>query len=515
MGDVMRFSGLGLMALVLVGCGGTERDERLSALEAQVDAASAQQTSDLEAAQQALLLELAELRARFDGFDPADAGVLAAEIDAIDATVQTTAADLTARMETLEAQAEVLAGRVTALEEADALTAETLTTIQTDVSDNYVTAASIEGVVRVTDLQPDYEDVAALVADLLDARDRVADLEDSGADAEEVTALADALTELTEDVGGLADVDLELDARLTTVEADYASQDGLADLESSLDAISADYLTSADLDSLQSDLDIISSDYVTSGELGSLQSELDNISGDYVTSGELSSLQNDVDNISGDYVTSGELSSLQSDVDSISGDYVSDSRFTTLENDVSTISGDYIASDIFSILEGDVDTISSDYLTSDDYIDLAEQLEATESLVLLGAPQIIRLSCNGTTSTHTRLNLAVSSVPDDASAIVANLYTFSSSRDDHVNHHFGRTALSGTTWDNEPWNRNIPMSDVSITHQGDSAGNFHYGHGHGSNIIPLKSNGTFDASMCRGYSRGTHYVTIQVNGYYR
>ena len=234
-----------------------------------------------------------------------------------------------------------------------------------------------------------------------------------------------------------------------------------------------------------------------------------------MTSGELSSLQSDLDVISSDYVTSGELGSLQSDVDSITADYVSDSRFTTLENDVATISGDYITGDIFSILEGDVDTISSDYLTSDDYVDLAEQIEGTESLTLLDTPQIIRLSCNGVASTQTKLNQAVTSVPDDASAIVVNLYSFNNTRDDHVNHHFGRTVISGTTWDNEPWNRNIPMSDVSITHQGDLAGDFYYGQGHGSNLIPLKANGTFDASMCRGYSRGTHYVTIQVNGYYR
>jgi hypothetical protein len=39
----MRISGLGLMALVLVGCGGKERDDRLSALEASISDSSAQQ----------------------------------------------------------------------------------------------------------------------------------------------------------------------------------------------------------------------------------------------------------------------------------------------------------------------------------------------------------------------------------------------------------------------------------------------------------------------------------------
>ncbi|MFT6817383.1 MAG: hypothetical protein ACJATT_001190, partial [Myxococcota bacterium] len=232
--------------------------------------------------------------------------------------------------------------------------------------------------------------------------------------------------------------------------------------------------------------------YATSSDVGQVQDSVDMIASDYATSSDVGQVQDSVDMIASDYVTSGELGSLQSDVDSITADY--------------------ITGDIFSILEGDVDSISSDYLTSDDYIDLADQLEATASLVLLDSPQIIRLSCRASVSIT---NQAVSSVPDDASAIVANLYSFNSSRDDHVNHHFGRTTVAGTTWDNEPWNRNIRLSDVSITHQGDLAGDFYYGQGHGSNIIPLKANGTFDASLCRGYSRGTHYVTIQVNGYYR
>ncbi|MGK0344602.1 MAG: hypothetical protein ACI855_000666, partial [Myxococcota bacterium] len=253
-----------------------------------------------------------------------------------------------------------------------------------------------------------------------------------------------------------------------------------------------DYATSSDVGQVQDSVDMIASDYATSSDVGQVQDSVDMIASDYATSSDVGQVQDSVDMIASDYVTSGELGSLQSDVDSITADY--------------------ITGDIFSILEGDVDSISSDYLTSDDYIDLADQLEATASLVLLDSPQIIRLSCRASVSIT---NQAVSSVPDDASAIVANLYSFNSSRDDHVNHHFGRTTVAGTTWDNEPWNRNIRLSDVSITHQGDLAGDFYYGQGHGSNIIPLKANGTFDASLCRGYSRGTHYVTIQVNGYYR
>ena len=107
-------------------------------------------------------------------------------------------------------------------------------------------------------------------------------------------------------------------------------------------------------------------------------------------------------------------------------------------------------------------------------------------------------------------------VPDDATAILATITTFDSEKNDHVVHSFGRNAdHDDDTWYNTVYDKNTYLNDVMVSHQGDAAGKFYYGHSHGTSIIPLKENGKFDAHLCMGYSRGTHYITLQVYGYIR
>lgn len=129
----------------------------------------------------------------------------------------------------------------------------------------------------------------------------------------------------------------------------------------------------------------------------------------------------------------------------------------------------------------------------------------------LAAPTNIRLTCNGGNQLKADLNPGV---PAGSTAIIANVTTNVSSRNDHATHSFGRNASHATgTYDNGPYDLNTWLNDVLLTHSGDSAGVDYYGRSHGTQIIPLKANGRFDAMTCMGYSTGTHYITIQVYGY--
>ena len=130
----------------------------------------------------------------------------------------------------------------------------------------------------------------------------------------------------------------------------------------------------------------------------------------------------------------------------------------------------------------------------------------------LSTPQKLRWTCNGSNQRANDQN--PSAVPDDATALITNVFTYHDGRNDHVNHSFGRFAShDGTSWDNNVYTDNIVFNDVLITHNGNNAGSDYYGMAHGTQIVPLKSNGAFDANLCHGRSTGTHYVTMQVNGY--
>jgi hypothetical protein len=150
-------------------------------------------------------------------------------------------------------------------------------------------------------------------------------------------------------------------------------------------------------------------------------------------------------------------------------------------------------------------------------LDVAGEIRATGSsglntLHFIDTPANIRLTCSGNTRVY---DITPPNVPSDAKAILVTITTFNSARNDHVVHSFGRNAdHTSYTWDNQVYNLNTYLNDVMVTHEGEIPGNaYYFGHSHGTLIIPLKSNGKFDAQLCMGYTSGTHYITLQVYGY--
>ena len=109
----------------------------------------------------------------------------------------------------------------------------------------------------------------------------------------------------------------------------------------------------------------------------------------------------------------------------------------------------------------------------------------------------------------------ISGLPSDAIAILANVYSYNDAASrDHVVHSFGRYySHDCTTWSGQVYADNAYDNDVMVTQNGDAAASFWYGHGHGSQIIGIKSNYNFDTVLNLGYSAGNHYVTLQVYGY--
>ena len=110
-----------------------------------------------------------------------------------------------------------------------------------------------------------------------------------------------------------------------------------------------------------------------------------------------------------------------------------------------------------------------------------------------------------------------STVPATATAIIVSIDTYDDKRADHMVHSFGRHASHDTNiWRNRPAELNTYLNDVYVTHEGDASTGYYYGHSHGTSIIPLKSDGRFDAFLGLGYNTGSTsraYVTLQVYGY--
>ena len=98
-------------------------------------------------------------------------------------------------------------------------------------------------------------------------------------------------------------------------------------------------------------------------------------------------------------------------------------------------------------------------------------------------------------------------VPGSVKALLVNISTGGTT--DHVVHSFGRYAgHHHHTWSNEVYLKNTYLNDVMISH-------YHsIGFSYGNHILPLKSNGRFDAQLCMGYSGGWHHITLQVIGYF-
>lgn len=126
----------------------------------------------------------------------------------------------------------------------------------------------------------------------------------------------------------------------------------------------------------------------------------------------------------------------------------------------------------------------------------------------------LRLSTQGQRK-YTDLGSPTTKIPSNAKALIGNMYTYDNSRNDHVTSSFGRNAGHTThTWDNQVWDLNTWLNDILITHEGNSAAKYHYGHSHGMQIVPLKSNGKFDAWVKMGSSSSNfHYVNFQVVGW--
>jgi hypothetical protein len=145
------------------------------------------------------------------------------------------------------------------------------------------------------------------------------------------------------------------------------------------------------------------------------------------------------------------------------------------------------------------------------------ELAQSHRIFFIDTPGLIKLSSS---KTEKIFNIEPPRrVPREAIAIIASIQTYhdhATNKADHVNHSFGRNVEHDPySWDNSPFLSNKPFNDVLITHEGNNSGStiFWYGHHHGAQIIPLKSNGLFDAYVNQGYTYGTHYITLQVYGY--
>ena len=127
-------------------------------------------------------------------------------------------------------------------------------------------------------------------------------------------------------------------------------------------------------------------------------------------------------------------------------------------------------------------------------------------------PQNIRTRGRGCrTSKHT----VPSNVPTNAVGVYASITTYSDNRNDHWSSSFGRDYNHDCyTWDNRVYDLNTRLNDVMVTHNGDSAGNNHYGFSHGSSFIPIDGNRQIQMKEGHGHNNNNWaYTTLQVYGY--
>eukprot|EP00056_Hartaetosiga_gracilis_P016124 m.3946 g.3946 ORF g.3946 m.3946 type:complete len:759 (+) comp3774_c0_seq1:60-2336(+) len=143
-------------------------------------------------------------------------------------------------------------------------------------------------------------------------------------------------------------------------------------------------------------------------------------------------------------------------------------------------------------------------------------LSAYSNIKFLDTTDVMRMRWRLTTPTRVTNASPPDTVPDGAKAIQALVYTYQDrGHKDHVVHSFGRSSSHITNpWSGQVYEQNKYINDILITHQGDSAGDYYYGHWHGMQTIPLKDDGTFEAYMCMGKSTSLpHYITLMVIGY--
>ncbi|EDQ88644.1 uncharacterized protein MONBRDRAFT_26291 [Monosiga brevicollis MX1] len=141
------------------------------------------------------------------------------------------------------------------------------------------------------------------------------------------------------------------------------------------------------------------------------------------------------------------------------------------------------------------------------------------NIIYLEAAQRRTISFDPTTRTviNNIAPPAATGIPVTAKALITTIFTYDAPGiSDHVNHLFGRDASTNVnSWDNSIHDNNVYFNDVQITHDGSAGSKNYYGFWHGTQIIPLKANGNFDAILCDGAANdGTpHRVAINIVGY--
>jgi len=393
--------------------------------------------------------------------------------------------------------------------------------LQSDLAqtrDDLATAQSqIDSLQSQVDAMAGADDDTQLTQDVQDLSGRVDDL--SG----RTDTLETTVTDLGDQATGLrTDVDA-LDGRVTAAAARSTLASPLSTVERSItDALGSDFASLSDMAAavlangasatdLKDRVATIEGDYLTSTDKTALQGSIDavsgriaNIEGDYLTSTDKTELAKPTANVDGrletvegDYLTSADKTALSKSI----GDL--DTRLGTVESDYLKNADKVALSGSISDLDSRLATVEGSYATT-------AEVNGKIALHFIATPQNNRLTCTGEKNVT---GIVPPQVPAGAIAIVANVNTYSTAQD-HVVHHFGRASVSGTTWDNETYNRNTWLSDVYVTNNGDSAGVDYYGMAHGTEIIPLLSDGTYIASLCHGYSSGKHYITIEAVGYF-
>eukprot|EP00730_Choanoeca_flexa_P004011 TRINITY_DN11572_c0_g1_i1.p3 TRINITY_DN11572_c0_g1~~TRINITY_DN11572_c0_g1_i1.p3 ORF type:complete len:176 (+),score=37.97 TRINITY_DN11572_c0_g1_i1:1852-2379(+) len=113
-------------------------------------------------------------------------------------------------------------------------------------------------------------------------------------------------------------------------------------------------------------------------------------------------------------------------------------------------------------------------------------------------------------------------VPIGAKGLLTTIHTYANGHHDHVCHSFGRNAAhSDFVADNAPYtlpDEEAWLNDVLITSEGDDSVTYYYGYFHGTQLIPLKANGRFDAVLnlhrnSNSIGGTLHEIVLLVVGY--
>lgn len=117
------------------------------------------------------------------------------------------------------------------------------------------------------------------------------------------------------------------------------------------------------------------------------------------------------------------------------------------------------------------------------------------------------------TTTATTHNVDFSNIPSDGTAKAALVTLYVGSDADHIDWHFGRSTNNNASWNSGPndpgWNDS--WGDILLTWVGNVGG---YSWWMGSLVIPVNSNGSFNAT-CAGASNRGNRLRIAGIGYFK